>query len=159
MALISRTTSSFHISCNSFSSTLEELPGADFCNSSLVSIVLDFATSCLLATFPGWHEEQDAVTGSDVDVKPFPSRPVSQAALALSFVSAVFLLVSAFWQHFSSSAVATALEFTVFQVVGASVGSVAVGLIWTSFFLVAAVTAGLLMMILSIIVFDRMTDD
>ena len=33
---------------------------------SIVAIILAFVTFLLLATFPGWHEERDARTGSDV---------------------------------------------------------------------------------------------
>jgi hypothetical protein len=44
----------------------------------LMAIILALLSTVLLATFPGWHEERDERTGSDVDVKPFPSRPVSQ---------------------------------------------------------------------------------
>jgi len=54
--------------------------------------VLAFITFILLATFPGWHVETNQ-EGSDVDVKPFPKRAVSQAALAFVFIAAVFVLV------------------------------------------------------------------
>jgi len=54
--------------------------------------VLAFVTFVLLATFPGWHVETNQ-EGSDVDVKPFPKRAVSQAALAFVFIAAVFVLV------------------------------------------------------------------
>ncbi|KAK4953502.1 hypothetical protein LTR66_013634, partial [Elasticomyces elasticus] len=60
----------------------------------IVAIVLAFITFLLLATFPGWHEEQNAVTGEEMDIKPFPSRPVSQVALALIFIASIFVLVS-----------------------------------------------------------------
>ena len=60
---------------------------------SIVAIILAFVTFLLLATFPGWHEERDARTGSDIDIKPFPSRPVSQVALALIFIASIFVLV------------------------------------------------------------------
>ena len=55
--------------------------------------MLAFVTFVLLATFPGWHVETNQ-EGSDVDVKPFPKRAVSQAALAFVFIAAVFVLVS-----------------------------------------------------------------
>lgn len=57
--------------------------------------MLAFITFVLLATFPGWHVETNR-EGSDVDVKPFPSRPVSQAALAFVFIASVFVLVCLF---------------------------------------------------------------
>ena len=46
-------------------------------------------------------------SGSDREVKPFPSRPVSQVALALIFVASVFTLVSVLWQHTASVAAST----------------------------------------------------
>jgi len=58
----------------------------------IIAIVLAFVTFVLLATFPGWHVETNQ-EGSDVDVKPFPKRAVSQAALAFVFIAAVFVLV------------------------------------------------------------------
>jgi len=47
----------------------------------IVAIVLAFLTFLLLATFPGWHTDTSS-SGSEHEVKPFPSRPVSQVALA-----------------------------------------------------------------------------
>src|SRR4051794_22951993 len=76
----------------------------------IVAIILAFFTFILLATFPGWHEERDERTGSDVDVKPFPSRPVSQVALALIFIASIFVLVSVLWQHTASVAAATIVQ-------------------------------------------------
>ncbi|KAA8566090.1 hypothetical protein EYC84_008694 [Monilinia fructicola] len=46
----------------------------------IIAIIFAFICLLLLATFPGWHEEEDAL-GSEREVKPFPSRPVSQVAL------------------------------------------------------------------------------
>jgi hypothetical protein len=66
---------------------------ADSDTHRIIAIVLAFVTFILLATFPGWHVETNR-EGSDVDVKPFPSRPVSQAALAFVFIASVFVLVS-----------------------------------------------------------------
>ncbi|KAL4723344.1 hypothetical protein ACLX1H_009836 [Fusarium chlamydosporum] len=69
----------------------------------IIAIIFAFVCLLLLATFPGWHEETDS-EGSDREVKPFPSRPVSQIALALIFISAIFVLVSVLWQHTASVA-------------------------------------------------------
>lgn len=125
----------------------------------IVAIILAFFTFILLATFPGWHEERDRETGSDVDVKPFPSRPVSQVALALIFISSIFVLVSVLWQHTASVAAATIAQDLGNGAVKAGVGTSAMVLGWFSFVLLIIVTIGLLVMILSIIVLDRLTDD
>jgi hypothetical protein len=125
----------------------------------IVAIILAFVTFILLATFPGWHEERDLQTGSDVDVKPFPSRPVSQVALALIFIASIFVLVSVLWQHTASVAAATVAQDLGNGAVKSGVGTSAMVLGWFSFVLLIIVTIGLLVMILSIIVLDRLTDD
>ncbi|KAF2760815.1 membrane fusion mating protein FIG1 [Pseudovirgaria hyperparasitica] len=125
----------------------------------IVAIVLAFFTFILLATFPGWHEERDATTGSDVDVKPFPSRPVSQIALALIFVSSIFVLVSVLWQHTASVAAATVAQDLGNGSVRSGVGTAAMVLGWFGFVLLIIVTIGLLVIIISMVVLDRLTDD
>jgi hypothetical protein len=125
----------------------------------IVAIILAFFTFILLATFPGWHEERDLQTGSDVDVKPFPSRPVSQVALALIFISSIFVLVSVLWQHTASVAAATIAQDLGNGSVKSGVGTSAMVLGWFGFVLLIVVTIGLLVMILSIIILDRLTDD
>ena len=125
----------------------------------IVAIILAFFTFILLATFPGWHYEHDEITGDDVDVKPFPSRPVCQVALALIFVASVFVLVSVLWQHTASVAAATIVQDLGNGSVKSGVGTSAMVLGWFGFVLLIIVTIGLLVMILSIIVLDRLTDD
>ncbi|KAK5173090.1 uncharacterized protein LTR77_003212 [Saxophila tyrrhenica] len=124
----------------------------------IVAIVLAFVVFLLLATFPGWHEERDARTGSDVDIKPFPSRPVSQAALALIFISSIFVLVSVLWQHTASVAAAQVAQDFGNGSVRSGVGTSAMVLGWFGFALLIIVTIGLLVMILSIHLLDRLTD-
>ena len=111
----------------------------------------------ILATFPGWHEEyndQDSIR----DVKPFPSRPVSQAALALIFISAVFTLVSVLWQHTASVAASTIAQDLGNGSVKSGVGTSAIVLGWFGFALLIVVTIGLLVMILSIRLLDELVD-
>lgn len=122
-----------------------------------MAIVLAFVCFLLLATFPGWHEE--TVDGSDRDVKPFPSRPVSQIALAVIFVASVFVLVSVLWQHTASVAASTIAQDLGNGSVKSGVGTAAMILGWFGFALLIIVTIGLLVMILSISLLDRLTDD
>ncbi|KAL8658943.1 MAG: hypothetical protein Q9221_001165 [Calogaya cf. arnoldii] len=124
----------------------------------IVAIVLAFVCFILLATFPGWHEETDE-RGSERDVKPFPSRPVSQVALALIFVASVFVLVSVLWQHTASVAASTIAQDLGNGSVRSGVGTTAMILGWFGFALFIIVTIGLLVMILSISLLDRLTDD
>ena len=109
-----------------------------FC--SIVAIVLAFITFLLLATFPGWHEEHDVRTGSEVDIKPFPSRPVSQVALALIFISSIFVLVSVLWQHTASVAAAQVAQDFGNGSVKSGIGVSAMVLGWFGFALLVVVT-------------------
>lgn len=124
----------------------------------IVAIILAFFTFILLATFPGWHEERDLQTGSDVDVKPFPSRPVSQVALALIFISSIFVLVSVLWQHTASVAASVIAQDFGNGSIKSGVGTSAMILGWFGFSLLIIVTIGLLVMLLSMSVLDKLTD-
>ncbi|KAI9723689.1 MAG: hypothetical protein M1812_000989 [Candelaria pacifica] len=124
----------------------------------IVAIVLAFICFLLLATFPGWHEEIDD-RGSDREVKPFPSRPVSQVALALIFVASIFVLVSVLWQHTASVAAATIAQDLGNGSVKSGVGTTAMILGWFGFALLIIVTIGLLVMILSIHLLAKLTDE
>lgn len=126
---------------------------------SIIAIIFAFLTFLLLASFPGWHEERDHATGSEVDVKPFPSRPVSQSALALVFIASIFVLVSVLWQHTASVAAAQVAQDMGNGSIKSGVGTSAMVLGWFSFALLLIVTIGLLVMILSIHLLDRLTDE
>ncbi|OOF96708.1 hypothetical protein ASPCADRAFT_206883 [Aspergillus carbonarius ITEM 5010] len=124
----------------------------------IIAVILAFFCFILLATFPGWHDELDA-SGSEVESKPFPSRPVSQAALALIFVASVFVLVSVLWQHTASVAASTIAQDMGNGSVKSGVGTSAMVLGWFGFGLLVVVTIGLLVMILSINLIKQLTDD
>ncbi|KAH7272063.1 hypothetical protein FSOLCH5_006965 [Fusarium solani] len=121
----------------------------------IIAIIFAFVCLLLLATFPGWHEEVDS-EGSDREVKPFPSRPVSQIALALIFIAAIFVLVSVLWQHTASVAASVIAQDFGNGAVKSGVGTSAMVLGWFSFALLIVVTIGLLIMILSISVLSSM---
>jgi len=123
----------------------------------IVAIILAFVCFILLATFPGWHEEQDEETGSEIDVKPFPSRAVCQVALALVFVAAIFVLVSVLWQHTASVAAASVTEDFGNGSVHSGVGTSAMVLGWFGFVLLITVAIGLLFILLSMSILDRLT--
>lgn len=124
----------------------------------IVAIIFAFICFVILATFPGWHEEIDE-RGSERDVKPFPSRPVSQVALALIFVASVFVLVSVLWQHTASVAASTIAKDLGNGSVMSGVGATAMILGWFAFALFIIVTIGLLVMILSIRLLDQIVDE
>lgn len=124
---------------------------------SIVAIVLAFIVFLLLATFPGWHTEDRE--GSDVDIKRFPSRAVSQAALTLIFIAAVFVLVSVLWQHTASIAAAQIAQDLGNGSIRSSVGTTAMILGWFGFGLLVVVTIGLLVMILSINLVEQVSEE
>ncbi|KAH8880337.1 membrane fusion mating protein FIG1 [Thozetella sp. PMI_491] len=115
----------------------------------IIAIIFAFICLLLLATFPGWHEEEDS-EGSQREVKPFPSRPVSQVALAIIFIASIFVLVSVLWQHTASVAASIIAQDLANGSVMAGVGTSAMVMGWFSFTLLIIVTIGLLVMILSI---------
>ncbi|KAK2798188.1 hypothetical protein FQN51_007874 [Onygenales sp. PD_10] len=122
------------------------------------SIPFAFICSLLLGTFPGWHEEIDE-DGNEREVKPFPSKPISQLATILAGIGSVLTLVSAFWQHISSSGGVTMSEGLYYGAVKGHIGTVAMVLGWGSFLAAAIVCLGLIIMILSISLLDRLTDE
>jgi hypothetical protein len=123
-----------------------------------MAIILSFFSFLLLATFPGWHEERDLTTGSDVDVKPFPSRPVSLVTLSCATVAAIMCLIASLWQHVGSVGAAAMAETVNYGNVRTDVGAGAMAMAWTGFTLMTSVAIGLLIMILAIIVLDRLTE-
>lgn len=114
-------------------------------------IAIIFASICLLllATFPGWHEEDDS-EGSELEVKPFPSRPVRQIALAIIFIASIFVLVSVLWQHAGSVAASIIAQDLGNGSVTSGVGTSAIVMGWFSSTLLIVTTIGLLITILSI---------
>lgn len=112
----------------------------------------------ILATFPGWHEETDE-NGSERDVKPFPSRPLSRIALAALTLASLLALVSMMWQHTASVAAATTAQDMAYGEVKTHVGAIAMALGWIGLAFLAIPAIGLLVMILSITLLDRLTDD
>ena len=120
-------------------------------------MALALLTFCLLGTFPGWQEETDE-NGSIRDVKPFPSRPVSQVAFAAVTLATFLALISMMWQHTASVAAATAAQDLTYGAVNSQVGAESMALGWLGFAFLAIPAVGLLLMILSISLLDRLTD-
>ena len=112
-----------------------------------------------LLSFPDWREETDELTGSTVDVKPFPSRLVSSAtAASLGFASAL-AFGSAVWQHTSAASIACLAETMSQSQVNARVGTAAVALVWIPVFLIALAFLAMAGMIVAIIIFNKSIED
>jgi hypothetical protein len=113
-----------------------------------------------LASFPGWHEERDARTGSDIDIKPFPSRPVTNAVIWALGTASLLLMISALWQHVAAASVVAIISTTVQgnNVVG-EIGTASIALVWLSFALTVVAFEGIVVMALSIRLLDGLTDE
>jgi uncharacterized membrane protein len=112
-----------------------------------------------LATFPGWVEEHDEATGSDIDVKPFPSRAVSQAIAFVLLMASLLILVSGLWQHVAAASVVTTVSLMSQQRIVGHVGAAAAVLVWLSLAFVIFTFLGILVMIISIYTLDLLTDE
>ena len=112
-----------------------------------------------LATFPGWVEEHDETTGSDIDVKPFPSRAVSQAIAFVLLMASLLILVSCLWQHVAAASVVTTVSSMTQRKVVGHVGAVAAVLVWLSLAFFVFTFLGILVMIISIFTLDLLTDE
>lgn len=108
-------------------------------------------------TFPGWHEEIDD-DGSERDVKPFPSRHWSYTATILSTLASILALLSMLWQHVASVTFVTNVENMTYLLAKGQVGAVGLSLGWLAVGAMVLGSTGLLVMILSIRMLDRLTD-
>ncbi|KAK4140672.1 Ca2+ regulator and membrane fusion protein Fig1-domain-containing protein, partial [Dichotomopilus funicola] len=125
--------------------------------SGLILISIIFSAMCfmLLSTFPSWHTEEDSDDGSEREVKPFPSRVVSDISLLLVLVSSLLALVAALWQHLSTAATSTMIGTLTYGSVSGEVGVGATVLGWVSTGLLCVVTVALLVMVLSIRILNQ----
>ncbi|KLJ07587.1 hypothetical protein EMPG_16945 [Blastomyces silverae] len=121
------------------------------------SIPCLFICFLLLSTFPNWHTEANS-EGSDVDVKPFPSRAVSRVASGFVALASLLTFVSVFWQHISSTASVTMHEELYYGVVKSSTGVIAMVFGWGGVLTSFLVVIGLIIMILSISLLQKLTD-
>jgi hypothetical protein len=111
------------------------------------------------ATFPRWHEERDARTGSDIDIKPFPSRPLSEAITFLLALALLLLMVSALWQHVATASVVSTISSMSQRKLVGHVGAVAAVLVWLSLTFVIITFIATVIMILSLRLIDRLADE
>lgn len=123
-----------------------------------MAVVLSVVSFCFLATFPGWHKEINE-TGSEIEVKPFPSKPVSYLVLACNFSASTLLLVSGLWQHVGAVGAAAMVESAYLGNVKSTIGSGAVAMVWLSMGLTLTTMVGIGVLIISTIILDRMAWD
>lgn len=90
-------------------------------------------------------------------MKPFPSRKITIAATGLSFVAFVMALMSAFWQHLSSTSSITMVEALTYGAVTGHVGAGAMAIGWIATALSFTVFIGNLVFVLSIYALTKAT--
>ncbi|EGE77141.2 hypothetical protein, variant [Blastomyces dermatitidis ER-3] len=122
------------------------------------SIPCLFICFLLLSSFPNWHADVNSEE-SDVEIKPFPSRVVSRVATGFVALASLLTFVSVFWQHISSSASVTMHEELYYGVVNSSTGVVAMVFGWGGVLTSFLVVIGLILMILSISILQKLSDD
>ena len=112
----------------------------------------------LLATTPGWHEEVDE-NGSMRDVKPFPSRPVVNAATFLQMLGGALAFAAATWQHAAAVSYGAASQLAASGHVSTDIGRTAAAFAWLgcSLLILVCVCSWLQCMFLDSL--DRLTDD
>ncbi|PGH07631.1 hypothetical protein GX51_01640 [Blastomyces parvus] len=122
------------------------------------SIPCLFICFLVLATFPNWHSEVDSES-SEVEVKPFPSRLVSRVATGFVALASLLTFVSVFWQHISSTASVTMHQELYYGVVKSSTGVIAMVFGWGGVLTSFLVVIGLVIMILSLSLIMRLSDE
>ena len=74
-------------------------------------------------------------------------------------MASLFMLTSALWQHVAAASAASMVSSTTAGYLFAHVGSTAMALAWIPFALVFTAFCGITVMIISIHLLDRLTDD
>ncbi|KAK4232886.1 Ca2+ regulator and membrane fusion protein Fig1-domain-containing protein, partial [Achaetomium macrosporum] len=121
-----------------------------------ISIVITVLCLPILSTFHRWQPQTASDSESEREVKPFPWKPVSRAALILTFVAALFSLVAALWQHLSSAATSTMVSTLTYGTVSGTVGAGAMAFAWIATGVLFIAVIGLFLMILSLLEMEHM---
>ncbi|KAL3429989.1 Ca2+ regulator and membrane fusion protein Fig1-domain-containing protein [Aspergillus tetrazonus] len=125
---------------------------------SAPSTTISISYFSAMATFPGWHTEIDG-GGDEINVKPFPSRPVAQLVLSFDALASMVLIVAVLWQHVAVVAHAVMGEAAFGSAVKGDVGAVAMGLGWGVIGAVLVVTFGIAIQILSMRLYGLIGDE
>lgn len=92
-------------------------------------------------------------------MKPFPSRALGKTLCAILAAAFLFALLSSLWQHTAAVAFTTTVQNMAYGTVKSEVGAAAIGLGWASLALYIAAFCAMVVMIVSIQLLDRLTDD
>ena len=121
-------------------------------------MALAFVSMCLLATFPGWHYEEDG-DGNDREIKPFPGKKVSFTAMTSSVFASLLALAAMTWQHTASVAAATMAQNLGYGTVKSEVGAASLALGWVGSALMVISALGLVIMVLSTWVLEQLVEE
>lgn len=100
-------------------------------------------------TYPRWHTQEDS-EGSEIQVKVLPNQGITLTAVGLSFIASVMTLMSAFWQHLSSSASITMVQALTYGAVTGHVGAGAMSIGWVATALCLLVFIGVTFLFISV---------
>ncbi|KAG8158006.1 hypothetical protein KVR01_012278 [Diaporthe batatas] len=138
-----------------------------------VAIGCSLIAFCLLYTFSPAHLGDDLETPEIYEQssnserrdargraikRKHPVPVIRQMVLWFTLVAAVMSLLSVFWQHLGSAGVATMIRVLAAGEIKTHLGSVSMGLGWTTVVINAAVFLGWLLMILSIRILSQLSD-
>ncbi|KAL6408232.1 hypothetical protein AUP68_08084 [Ilyonectria robusta] len=125
------------------------------CGQIIIYLILAVVTFVLLARFPGWREEEDP-GGSMIDVRPFPSRKLTNIALITNGLGSIGLFISVAWQNIAVASVAAVVEGMRYDGVEVKMGVAAAVLSWLGVLIYALSLLGLTVMVLSITILSWM---
>ena len=125
---------------------------------SILSIIFAFIATCLLATFPGWHEEVDE-NGSERDVKPFPSKAAVRVVLVSELMACILAFMSAVWQHVAAIAFSAALGLLSADTLSNRVGAAGMVFGWLGSISLLVGTIGILFLDIYLRSLDQLTDE
>lgn len=109
-------------------------------------------------TFPGWHTEANPDTGSDVDVKEFPSGVVVDMVLFVGFLALLFDIIATLWLHTARVGAEVAIRSAYYSAVAVRLGAAPIALGWISVVLIAIGFLMVVVMKLSINLVERLAD-
>jgi hypothetical protein len=128
--------------------------------SSPIAIVFAFIATLLMATFPGWHkEENDDEEGSAQEVKNFPNKTTIHVAFASIGLASAFGCASAFWQHIGASVASTMTRHLTNNQAITHTGTIAMVFAWLGTALCSISAVALLVMIMSYGIFEEIASN
>jgi Ca2+ regulator and membrane fusion protein Fig1 len=120
--------------------------------------VLGFLAILALFRFPRWYTEVSD-TGSGQELKPFPSPTLSRTTLTLLLFSTILALLSAMWQHIAAVAAANAIATALGGAISHHIGAASMALAWTAVTMTAITMIALVIMLASINLLERLTNE